>query len=85
MPTADIQSGDRITRVKLRQSRGTLRVAIDVIEINWCHQGIVHVTEIMPHPVLLVDPHMAHLYRKKKLQHRLPDTPVVDIIRNAEH
>ena len=52
---------------------------------GWSHSSIVHVTHIVPHTILLVDTHVAHLDRQEVLDDWLPNTTVIDIGCNAEY
>ncbi len=79
VPAADIQSRYRVTRVEPRKGRVTLHIAVDVVEVDGSHPGVIHVTEIMPHTIFLIHPHVAHLHRQEILQHRLPDASFINI------
>jgi hypothetical protein len=49
------------------------------------HLRVVVMAEIMPYARVFIHPHVAHLYGQEILQHRLPDTPVVNVSGNAEN
>ncbi len=50
----------------------------------WGHLGIVHVTEVVPYPVLFINSHVTHLHRQVVLEGRLPGPLFVNIPGNPE-
>ena len=62
VPTAYVQSRNKIARLIFAQSRRSLAISVNVIDIRLGHSGIVLVAEVMPYTILLVDTHVTHLY-----------------------
>ena len=85
VPAADIQPGDVLTRLILRQRRFALRVVVYVREIKRSHARVVVMAETMPDAVLFIDTHMAHLHRQEIFEHRLPDPALVYVLGDAEY
>ena len=83
MPSSYIDTIDLLKRLKWRQSR-FLIITIYMVE-GWSHSSIVHVTNIVPYAILLVDSHVTHLDRQEILYYWLPNATVIDIGCNAKH
>jgi len=53
-----------------------------MVRIHRCHQGIIHVAEVVPNAVSFVYAHVAHLHRQKIFQCGLPNMAVVNVVVN---
>jgi hypothetical protein len=78
MPAAHIQSGNGFTRLIFCQRAWPLMVDVEMIAIDGSHPRVIQVTRTMPHAILFLHTHMAHLNRQKMLDYGLPHTALVN-------
>ncbi len=84
IPTALSQARHVLAGFKSGQRRGTLHITIEVVNVGRRHECIIHMTDVMPELVFFLHPHVAHLYRQKIVQRRLPNILVINIRGYAE-
>ncbi len=85
MPAADIEPRNLFAGSIFSQGGRPLHVTVEMVIICGCHPCIILMAKPVPYTVFFTDSHMAHLDRKKIFKHRLPDAPVINILRNAEN
>ena len=71
--------GHRLAGRVLRERRGALEVAVEVVVVHRRHPRVVEVAGVVPHAVALVHPHVAHLDGQEGVDGRLPDVALVDV------
>ena len=84
VPAAPVEAGHRLTGREPRQRRGALQVPVEVVVADRGHAGVVEVAGVVPDPVALIDAHVAHLDRKERVDGRLPDVALVDVLADPE-
>src|ERR1700733_12272918 len=61
-----------------------LYITVEMVGVHRRHPRIVHMTEPMPYPVFIIDPHMAHLHRQEIFQRGLPYILLIHVLAYLE-
>src|SRR5450759_1108908 len=79
VPSTYVKPGDGFTRLELRERVWTLQIAIEMVVVHRRHAGVVEMAGAVPDAILLLHSHVAHLYGKEILDHRLPDAALIAV------
>ena len=83
VPSTHSNPGNGVQR-SIRRKSGFLVVPVDPV-LGKSHQGIVHVTGVVPYSVLFIHTHMTHLVWQEIFDYGLPDTSVIHIFTYSEY